>query len=352
MLPGEGKQNHQCSPRERKKKEKIELTWISCQRPRVPCAFIAEFTKTLERKKNKHENEAIHRNSFTSILLDLSLELEATILSLRLPLELEELENLGLSRRRHHDAAAVANPVPALAEEAAQLGRVDSSHDSFKHRKPSKYFHYQRWRSGASSSRSAARSFFLGFWRSSKEEEEEELRSCVVDYSSLTPSAARPIDRQVEEGAADDHHLKLYHVRLQDQLQEFLDKTLEIIRVEEEPDPAPVAAPSQEEDDGFHLFGKAPAGITMIERVRDGSLEHRASGKRYIHSTRGWFSSGKNSLENVVIDAESVRVEAEKAREKALAAWKDRISRKEEAIARENSRVAALKQVRGEKWIC
>ncbi|EFJ25310.1 hypothetical protein SELMODRAFT_413900 [Selaginella moellendorffii] len=177
------------------------------------------------------------------------------------------------------------------------------------------------------------------------EEEEKRLRSCVVDYSSLTPSAARPIDHQVEEGAADDHHLKFYQVRLQDQLHEFLDKTVEIIRAEEEPD-RPVAAPSQEEDDGFHLFGKAPAGITMIERVRDGSLEHRASGKRYIHSTRGCFSSGKNSLENVVIDGESVRVEAEKAREKALAAWKDRISRKEEAIARENSRVAALKQVR------
>ncbi|EFJ23334.1 hypothetical protein SELMODRAFT_415685 [Selaginella moellendorffii] len=180
---------------------------------------------------------------------------------------------------------------------------------------------------------------------SEEEEEEQRLRSCVVDYSSLTPSAARPIDRQVEEGAADDHHLKFYQVRLQDHLHEFLDKTVEIIRAEEEPD-RPVAAPSQEEDDGFHLFRKAPAGITMIERVRDGSLEHRASGKRYIHSTRGWFSSGKNSLENVVIDGESVRVEAEKAREKALAAWKDRISRKEEAIARENSRVAALKQVR------
>ncbi|XP_024536449.1 uncharacterized protein LOC112348341 isoform X2 [Selaginella moellendorffii] len=155
---------------------------------------------------------------------------------------------------------------------------------------------------------------------SEEEEEEQRLRSCVVDYSSLTPSAARPIDRQVEEGAADDHHLKFYQVRLQDHLHEFLDKTVEIIRAEEEPD-RPVAAPSQEEDDGFHLFRKAPAGITMIERVRDGSLEHRASGKRYIHSTRGWFSSGKNSLENVVIDGESVRVEAEKAREKALAAW-------------------------------
>ncbi|EFJ25161.1 hypothetical protein SELMODRAFT_413908 [Selaginella moellendorffii] len=106
---------------------------------------------------------------------------------------------------------------------------------------------------------------------SEEEEEEEEEKRLRSDHSSLTPpTARRRIESQVEEDLPTIIASKIssrnswtrqwrLSARRRSQIVQWL-----------------------------MIVGWIPSlweSSAMIERVRDGSLEHRASGKRYIHST-------------------------------------------------------------------
>ncbi|ERN02767.1 uncharacterized protein LOC18430887 [Amborella trichopoda] len=190
-------------------------------------------------------------------------------------------------------------------------------------------------------------------WRAGIESVANGFNPISANYSRNPPKSS---DKLLPEFSLDEENkrdtgkspgLKLYQVKAQNLLHDFLDKNLVMVR-----DPIPPREGNNvaNEEDGVRLFSRAPCGITF-ETVDATPVKRKRPRILPTESINEKSKKFVRKLRSVVVDGEDIIAAAEVAHQRSLDRFVEREAATKAATKREEERVAALKSLRGERWL-
>ncbi|XP_009617998.1 uncharacterized protein [Nicotiana tomentosiformis] len=189
---------------------------------------------------------------------------------------------------------------------------------------------------------------------SSEEDGDADWRAAIDSVASTTafskttakPHSSYAATNEDEIDTKRPQNLKHYQIKAQKTLEDILDKTIEIVR---DIDHASQEAPSVN-GGGIRLFKRAPLGI-----VFDHTDELQQPRKKpRIHPGKGIEEKSKEfkyQIKSVAVDGMDILAASKNACQKSLARLEAREAAVKAAAKREEERVAALKGIRGERWL-
>ncbi|XP_042509496.1 uncharacterized protein LOC122085124 isoform X2 [Macadamia integrifolia] len=140
--------------------------------------------------------------------------------------------------------------------------------------------------------------------------------------------------------------LKLYQIKAQKLLEDFLDKSLVLVR-------KPISILEDDhlfDEGGVQLFRQAPPGIVFdpVDEVSRPRKRPKLCPGELIDEKSEKF---RRQLQSVVVDGPDIMASARDACQKSLARFEASIAKAKAASKQEEERVAELKRIRGEKWL-
>ncbi|KAF6159761.1 hypothetical protein GIB67_030019 [Kingdonia uniflora] len=169
----------------------------------------------------------------------------------------------------------------------------------------------------------------------------------TTDYFSSISNgdSTNRIHNDVSEKKHKPQTLKLYQIKAQKILEDFIEKNLVIERVQ-----IPNLDNDQLESEvGIRLFKNAPRGmVDPLEEIQPPRKRPRILPMEDVDEKSKKF---KRKLKSVVVEGVDVIGAARDACHKALTRFEARDAVAKTASKREEERVAELKKIRGEKWL-
>ncbi|KAJ8545992.1 hypothetical protein K7X08_018575 [Anisodus acutangulus] len=165
-------------------------------------------------------------------------------------------------------------------------------------------------------------------------------------HSSATATNGESVAQEDEIDTTRPRKLKHYQIKAQKTLEDMLDKSIEIVR--------DIDHASQEEPSvnggGIRLFKRAPPGIVFdnTDELQEPRKKPRIRpGEEFEENSKEF----KHQIKSVAVDGMDVLAASKNAYQKLLARLKAREAAAKEAAKRDEERVAALKKIRGERWL-
>ncbi|OIT34183.1 PREDICTED: uncharacterized protein LOC109245007 [Nicotiana attenuata] len=190
---------------------------------------------------------------------------------------------------------------------------------------------------------------------SSEEDGDADWRAAIDSVASTTtfskttakPHSSSAATNGDEVDTKRPQNLKHYQIKAQKTLEDILDKTIEIVRDNDRG--ASQEAPSTN-GGGIRLFKRAPLGIVFDHTDK---LQQPRKKPR-IHPGKGTEEKSKEfkyQIKSVAVDGMDILAASKNACQKSLARLEAREAAVKAAAKREEERVAALKGIRGERWL-
>ncbi|KAJ3702864.1 hypothetical protein LUZ61_006569 [Rhynchospora tenuis] len=188
---------------------------------------------------------------------------------------------------------------------------------------------------------------------SSDEDGDAEWRAAIDSIASVgfgLPQSNGASKRESRDAHSDEEtsqksSLKLYQIKAQKLLDEYLEKNLEVVRM---PDPH-VKEDSSWGGGVIRLFSKAPRGMTLKEDIK--IVQNKRPRILPGEETDEKSKKFKHQIRSVTVDGTRVIASAREACEKSLARYNAKEAAAKEKAKREEERVSELKKIRGEKWL-
>ncbi|XP_059293953.1 uncharacterized protein LOC132047075 [Lycium ferocissimum] len=165
-------------------------------------------------------------------------------------------------------------------------------------------------------------------------------------HSSATPTNGESVSQEDQIDTLRPKKLKYYQIKAQKTLEDMLDKTIEIVR---DTDHASQEEPSVN-GGGIRLFKRAPPGIVFdhTDELQQPRKKPRIRpGKEFDENSKEF----KNQIKIVAVDGMDILAASKNAYQQLLARIEAREAAAKAAAKREEDRVAALKKIRGERWL-
>ncbi|KAJ3673959.1 hypothetical protein LUZ60_005951 [Juncus effusus] len=176
---------------------------------------------------------------------------------------------------------------------------------------------------------------------SSDEDGDAEWRAAIASVAS-TPFTAKPTSHGEKSHKTG---LKLYQIKAQKVFDEYLEKNLEIVRMED-----PIVSDDVESNGGIiKLFKRAPPGITDPQDARfvQNKRPRILPGEEADEKSKKF----KRQIRSVSVDGSHIIELAKKQCEKSLERCKEKEALSKEKAKREEERILELKKIRGEMWL-
>ncbi|KAJ4796309.1 hypothetical protein LUZ62_047555 [Rhynchospora pubera] len=191
---------------------------------------------------------------------------------------------------------------------------------------------------------------------SSDEDGDAEWRAAIDSIASVgfgvpqsngsSSSKRESRDTHSDDEPSQKSGLKLYQIKAQKLLDEYLEKNLEVVRM---PDPHVSEDSSWGGGGVIKLFSKAPRGITLKEDTK--FVQNKRPRILPGEETDEKSKKFKRQISSVTVDGTWVIALAREACEKSLARYKAMDAAAKEKAKREEERVSELKKIRGEMWL-
>lgn len=169
-------------------------------------------------------------------------------------------------------------------------------------------------------------------------------------HSSATATNGESITHPFQEDEIDTiqpRKLKHYQIKGLKTLEDILDKTLDIVR--DIDDASQEDTPSMN-GGGVRLFRRAPPGIVFDhtdELQKPRKKPRIRPGKEFEENSKEF----KNQIKSIAVDGTDILAATKNACQKSLDRLESREAAAKAAAKREEERVAALKKIRGERWL-
>lgn len=169
-------------------------------------------------------------------------------------------------------------------------------------------------------------------------------------HSSATAANGESVDHPSQEDEIDTtqpRKLKHYQLKALKTLEDILDQRIEIVR--DIDDAFQEDAPSVN-GGGIRLFKRAPTGIVFdnTDELQEPRKKPRIRPRKEFEENSKEF---KNQIKSIVVDGMEILAASKNACQKSLARLEAREAAAKAAAKREEERVAALKKIRGERWL-
>ncbi|CAN4079778.1 unnamed protein product [Withania somnifera] len=165
-------------------------------------------------------------------------------------------------------------------------------------------------------------------------------------HSSVTATNGEYVAQEHETDIKIPQKLKHYQIKALKTLEDILDKTIEIVK--------DVNHASQEDtpsvNGGVRLFKRAPPGIVFEDKdeFEEPRKKPRIRPGKELEENSEEF---KYQIKSIAVDGMDILAASKNACQKSLARLEAREESAKAAARREEERVAALKKIRGERWL-
>ncbi|MCD9559677.1 hypothetical protein HAX54_017838 [Datura stramonium] len=165
-------------------------------------------------------------------------------------------------------------------------------------------------------------------------------------HSSAPATNGESVSQEDEIDTIRPQKLKHYQIKAQKTLEDMLDKTIEIVK---DVDHASQEEPS-DNGGGIRLFKRAPPGIVFdhTDELQEPRKKPRIRPVKEFEENSKEF---KYQIKSIAIDGMDILAASKKACQKSLARLEEREAASKAAAKKEEERVAALKKIRGERWL-
>ncbi|XP_031107972.1 uncharacterized protein LOC116012550 [Ipomoea triloba] len=195
---------------------------------------------------------------------------------------------------------------------------------------------------------------------SGEEDGDADWRAAIDSLAATTAfSSSAAVNGGLHSGASTAHptredetdtpkpQLKHYQIKAQKLLEDIIEKTIEVVS---DTGNVMLEEPIRSSEGGIRLFKHAPAGI-VFDHTNELNQSRKKPRILPVPEIDERSKEFRHQIKSVAVDGTDIMVAAKDSSQKSLAKLEAKDAAAKAAKQREEERVAALKRIRGERWL-